>query len=82
MKICSEKVKEIMQEHGLSQQALANLLGLGQKTISDWLLGKTLPNAKSLILIYEKFGITPNEMLGIEDDGKIFNIQQNITIGR
>lgn len=62
-----EIIKEIMEEHHLSQQALANKLGLGQKTISDWIIGKNLPNANSIIAIYENFGITPNELLGIEE---------------
>ena len=73
MEICSEIIKEIMNTHNLSQQALADRLNLGQKTISDWILGKTLPNAKSLIQIHNEFGITPNEILGIEGNAKIYN---------
>ena len=72
MEICSEIIKEIMNTHNLSQQALADRLNLGQKTISDWILGKTLPNAKSLIQIHNEFGITPNEILGIEGNAKIY----------
>ena len=63
----AEIIKDILMENNLSQQELANILGLGQKTISDWILGKTLPNSNSIIAIYEKFGITPNELLGIEE---------------
>lgn len=76
MSKCSEIIKEIMEENNLSQQQLADSLNLGQKTISDWILGKTLPNSNSLLLIYKIYNITPNEILGIEDR-KYTNITYN-----
>ena len=78
----AEIIKDILIENDLSQQELANILGLGQKTISDWILGKTLPNSNSIIAIYEKFGITPNELLGIEERKYItVNYNKSIHIG-
>lgn len=75
-----EIIKEIMELNNLSQQALADILGLGQKTISNWINGIDTPKASSMIAIYENFGITPNELLGIEtitSKGTYNNIHHN-----
>lgn len=55
-----------MQDKGLSQQALADILGVNQTTVSQWLLGKKKPGYDSILLLYEKFGIEPNLLFGIE----------------
>ena len=59
-------IKEIMHEKGLSQQAFAEILGINQTTVSQWLLGKKKPGYDSILLLYEKFGIQPNLLFGIE----------------
>ncbi len=64
MKI-SEYIREILQENELSQTQLAQILNVSQKAISNWVNDIDKPNAASLIAIYEKFGITPNELLNI-----------------
>ena len=62
-----EIVEEIMINNGLSQEKLAKKLGVSQKAISNWLNGVDTPKASSMILIYKEFGITLNELLGIEE---------------
>ena len=59
-------IKQVMQEQGLSQQAFADVLGINQTTVSQWLLGKKKPGYDSILLLYEKFGIEPNLLFGIE----------------
>lgn len=51
-----------MIENNLSQQGLAAILGVNQTTVSQWLLGKKKPGYDSIQLLYEKFGIEPNEL--------------------
>lgn len=63
----SEIIKEIMLTNELSQEKLAKILNVSQKAISNWLNEVDTPKASSIMLIYEKFGITPNELLGIEE---------------
>ncbi|MDR1094550.1 MAG: helix-turn-helix domain-containing protein [Clostridiales bacterium] len=62
----SDYIREIRQMHGHSQGSLAKALGVSQKTISNWETDSDNPSAYNLIAIYEKFNITPNEILGIE----------------
>ena len=61
-----EAIKSIMQEKGYSQQAFADILGVNQTTVSQWLLGKKKPGYDSILMLYEKFGIEPNLLFGIE----------------
>ena len=55
-----------MSENGLSQEAFARIIGVNQTTVSQWLLGKKKPSYDSIRSIYEKFGVTPNELFGIK----------------
>lgn len=57
-----DTIKNIMTEKNLSQQKLADILGVNQTTVSQWLLGKKKPGYDSIQLLYEKFGIEPNEL--------------------
>lgn len=61
-----EVIKQLMEESGLSQQKLADLLGVNQTTVGQWLLGKKKPGYDSILLLYEKFNIEPNALFGVE----------------
>ncbi len=59
-------IREIMETHGLSQEKLAEAIGVHQTTVGQWLLGKKKPGYDSILALYEKFGIEPNLLFGIE----------------
>ena len=61
-----EIIKQVMLENNLSQQKFADILGVNQTTISQWLLGKKKPGYDSIKLLYEKFNVEPNLLFGIE----------------
>lgn len=46
---------------------MANTLGVNQTTVSQWLAGKKKPGYDSIKLIYEKLGVTPNVLFGIDE---------------
>ena len=62
-----EVLKHIMEKNGLSQQKLADVLGVNQTTVGQWLLGRKKPGYDSILLICENFDITPNELFGINN---------------
>ena len=62
-----EVLRQIMFDFNLSQQKLADILGVNQTTVSQWLLGKKKPGYESIKIIYEKFNIKPNLLFGIDD---------------
>lgn len=61
-------IKDIMKKHNLSQNMLADIIGVNQTTISQWLLGRKHPSYDNILMFYEKFGVTPNVFFGIEED--------------
>ncbi len=63
----NEIIKELLETNNLSQDKLAKILKVSQKAISNWVNGLDVPKASSMLLIYEHFGITPNELLGIDE---------------
>lgn len=61
-----EILQQLLIDRNMSQQQLADTLGVNQTTVSQWLLGNKKPGYESIKLIHEKFGITPNELFGID----------------
>ncbi|MDE6504396.1 MAG: helix-turn-helix domain-containing protein [Clostridia bacterium] len=62
-----EVIKQVMVEQQLTQQKLAEILNVNQTTVSQWLLGRKKPSYDNIKTIYEKLGITPNVLFGLED---------------
>ena len=62
-----EIIKQIMAENNLSQEKLAKILDVNQTTVSQWLLGNKKPSYDSILMIYQKFCVTPNELFGINN---------------
>lgn len=60
-----EIFRQLMVENNLSQQKFADILGVNQTTVGQWLLGKKKPGYDSIMLIYEKFDIEPNLLFGL-----------------
>ncbi|MBQ8844749.1 MAG: helix-turn-helix transcriptional regulator [Clostridia bacterium] len=61
-----EIIKDILITHNLSQEKLAKILGVNQTTVGQWILGKKKPSYDSIYALYKHFGITPNEIFGID----------------
>ncbi|MGN0812458.1 MAG: helix-turn-helix domain-containing protein [Candidatus Coproplasma sp.] len=61
-----EVIRQLMDINGFSQQQLADILGVNQTTVSQWLQGKKKPGYDNIMLFYEKFEITPNELFGVD----------------
>lgn len=55
-----------MEEKHLTQQALADALGINQTTVGQWLSGKKKPSYDSILLLYQIYQVEPNELFGIE----------------
>lgn len=61
-----ETIKQLMQERNLTQQKLADELGVNQTTVGQWLMGKKKPSYDNILALYEKFDLQPNELFGID----------------
>ena len=54
----SEKLYELRKKDGLSQEQLAERLGVSRQAVSKWESGKAVPESDTLISISEYFNVT------------------------
>lgn len=56
---------------GLSQEALARVMGISRMTIANWEQGKTEPSASQVKLLADIFGVTTDQLLGRKDSADV-----------
>lgn len=66
MKI-NERIKELRKESNISQQQLANAIGVSQKAIDFWEKGINEPKASYIISLSKFFKVSADYLLGLED---------------
>lgn len=59
-------IAQCRNEKGLTQEALGEILGVSNKTISRWENGHYLPDIEMMQLLSGKFGISINELISGE----------------
>lgn len=59
----SEKLKEIRKKEGISQEQLAEKIGVSRQAITKWETGKGLPDVENMVIIAEIFKTTLDELL-------------------
>lgn len=59
-----ERIKQSRAAAGLSQEALAQLVGVSRQTVSNWERSRTAPDAYALKHIAEACGTTVDSLLG------------------
>ncbi|MCM1326856.1 MAG: helix-turn-helix domain-containing protein [Bacteroidales bacterium] len=59
----SEKLKEIRKNEGISQEQLAEKIGVSRQAITKWETGKGLPDVENMVIIAEIFKTTIDELL-------------------
>lgn len=60
----ADRLVELRKEHKLSQEALAEKLGLSRQSISKWERAEASPDTDNLIALAEVYGVTLDELLG------------------
>ncbi len=63
-----DKLRELRKEKNIPQEELANLFGVNKSTISAWEVNKAQPSYETLIKLANYFGVTPNYLLGFDDN--------------
>lgn len=63
----SERLKELMQQQGYTQQQIANAIGYSQRAVSKWLNNQSEPTASAIFSLAEFFGVSADFLLGLSD---------------
>ena len=64
----SERLYNLRKEKNLSQEELANVLGVSRQTISKWETGESTPDFDKIIPLCNFYGITSDELLSGKKD--------------
>jgi transcriptional regulator with XRE-family HTH domain len=67
----SEKLQELRKREGISQEDLAQELGVSRQAVSKWESGKSLPETEKLIALGDFFGVSLDVLVrGAEEEPK------------
>lgn len=61
-----EKLRTFRKEKKLTQKKIAEVINVGQGTLSSWEDGAKVPNILSILDLCEAFGLSLDELLGLK----------------
>ncbi|NLK94192.1 MAG: helix-turn-helix transcriptional regulator [Clostridiales bacterium] len=65
----NEKIQELRREKGLSQEKIADIMGVSRQSVAKWEAGNNYPEVDKLIELSNIFGVSIDKLLkDIEDE--------------
>ena len=61
---CSERIRKLREETGMTQQAIADMLGVGQRTYCDYESGKTRIPVDRILILAEHYDVSMDYICG------------------
>ena len=58
-----KKIKELRNQNSLTQQQLADMVGVSAKTVSHWETGYTMPDVEMMMKLSEIFNVSLNDLV-------------------
>lgn len=68
MNIFSKRLKQAMDEQGVTQTDLCAKVGLGKSSVSQYVSGKNIPNAFRMKMIADALNVSPDWLSGSIDE--------------
>jgi len=65
-----EKIKTCRKSVGMSQEKVADLVGVSRQAVTKWEVNQSAPNTENLFKLAEIFGTTVDMLLDSEDENK------------
>lgn len=69
---CAERIRALREDHDYTQVYVASLLKIGQRTYSDYELGRTRIPVESLIVLAKVYNVSMDYICGVSDQKKPF----------
>ena len=66
----SERIRALREECGLSQEALADEIGVTRQTVGKWESGDALPDVNNAVGLARRFGISVDELLEVNRNSR------------
>ena len=66
-----ERIKELREERGLSQDAVGKVIGVKRYSVYTYEKGKAYPNAEGLITLAEYFDVSLDYLVGRTDKREV-----------
>ena len=63
----NERIRDIREDHSLTQQKVADLLHVGQRTYADYESGKTRIPVDSLLILARHYNVSMDYITGASD---------------
>lgn len=74
------KIKQLRQKAGLTQEQLANLIGISAQAVSKWETGTTMPDITLLPVLSTEFGVTIDELFDLSTEQKLQRIERRMDL--
>ena len=71
-----ERIKVCRQNAGMSQEKVAELLGVSRQAVTKWEVNQSAPNTENLFKLAEIFGTTVDMLLDSDDNSKQSSAEQ------
>ncbi|MBQ8187372.1 MAG: helix-turn-helix transcriptional regulator [Clostridia bacterium] len=71
----SETIKQLRREREITQEDLAEMLGVSAQAVSHWECGRTMPDVTQLPVLANVFEVTTDELLGVDVASKAKRIE-------
>lgn len=68
----AERIRGLREDSDKTQQEIASLINVGQRTYCDYELGKTRIPVDSLIILAKYYNVDMNYICGVSDQKKAF----------
>ena len=69
-------IKKLRRERDMTQEQLAECLGIAAASVSQWECGKTSPDISQLPVLAHIFEVTTDHLLGVDVDSKEKEIER------
>ena len=68
----TDRIRELREDSDKTQREIAQLLNVGQKTYSDYELGKTRIPVESLIVLAKLYNVSMDYICGVSNERSTF----------
>ncbi|CDC71489.1 MULTISPECIES: helix-turn-helix transcriptional regulator [environmental samples] len=77
-----QKLQMLRQQAGMSQDALAERLGVSRQAVSRWERDETMPDPDKIVTLADLFGVTTDYLLRQDSGGQTVGAQPHKSAGR